>query len=267
MPYGRTLLTTNTVNATRVSADGRPCYKSGGITLDLTTVPAASGSDVTLPDGSTIKANNQYLRYGQIMTKITTQPVQTITGTATSGTGTISVVRPDTGQTVTTASLGFAATAAQVLTALQAVLGANQVASATGGPLGTGAVTVTFNNFVPIMTLGPGSALAGGTWTFAVTTSGASNGKYGPYDSAASDGRQTLTRGECYILDETWLLNPAGGSFAGLASTDIIGGVFDGGEIFLDRVLQSGVVAHSLTLGPTKVEFLAAFPLIKITEN
>lgn len=267
MPYGRTLLTTNTVNATRVSADGRPCYKSGGITLDLTTVPAASGSDTTLPDGSTIKANNQYLRYGQIMTKITTQPVQTITGTASGGTGTISVVRPDTGQTVTTAPISATATAAQVLTALQAVLGANQVASASGGPLGTGAVTVTFNNFVPIMTLGPGSALTGGTWAFAVTTAGTSNGKYGPYDPGASDGRQTLTRGECYILDETWLLNPAGGSFAGLASTDIIGGIFDAGDIFIDRVLQSGAAGATLALGPTKVNFLAAFPLVKITEN
>jgi hypothetical protein len=266
MPYGRTLLTTNTVNATRVSADGRPCYKSGGITLDLTTVPAASGSDVTLPDGSTIKANNQYLRYGQILTKITTQPVQTLTGTATSGNFTITLVRPDTGQSVTTGNIAFNATAATVLTALQAVMGLNQVASTSGGPLGTGAVTVTFNVFVPIMTVNTGT-LAGGTVTPAVTTAGTSNGKYGPHDPAATDGRQTLTRGECFILDETWLLNPAGGSFAGLASTDIIGGVFDGGDIFLDRVLQSGVVAHSLTLGPTKAEFLAAFPLIKITEN
>jgi hypothetical protein len=267
MPYGRTLLTTNTVNATRVSADGRPCYKSGGITLDLTTVPAASGSDVTLPDGSTIKANNQYLRYGQIMAKITTQPVQTLTGTATSGNFTLTLLRPDTGQLVTTGNIAFNASAATVLAAINLVLGANQLATATGGPLGGGGVvTLTFNSFFPIVIVNAGT-LAGGSVTPAVTTAGTSNGKYGPYDSAASDGRQTLTRGECFILDETWLLNPAGGSFAGLASTDIIGGVFDGGDIFLDRVLQSGVVAHSLTLGPTKAEFLAAFPLIKITEN
>jgi hypothetical protein len=45
--------------------------------------------------------------------------------------------------------------------------------------------------------------LTGGTGpTPAVTVAGTASGKYGPYDSAATDGRQTLTRGECFILDE-----------------------------------------------------------------
>jgi hypothetical protein len=250
-----------------VLAKGVGGYKDGGITLDLTTIPAASGSDVTLPDGSTIKANNQYLRYGQVLTKITTSSVQTITGTATGGTGTIQLTRPDTGQIVTTAALAFNASAAAVLAAIQAVMGPNQVTSTSGGPLGTGAVTVNFNTFVPIMSLGAGSALTGGTWTFAVTTAGASSGKFGPYDPAATDGRQNLNRGDCFILDETWLLNPAGGSFAGLGSTDIIGGVFDGGDVFIDRVLHSGVATASLALGPTLANLLTAFPLLKITRN
>src|SRR5207253_698174 len=86
LPYGRTLLTATSPFPTRVSADGSPKFKAGGITLDLTTIPTAPVADVTLPDGSIIKAGTAYLRYGQILTKNTTVDVQTITGTATSGT-------------------------------------------------------------------------------------------------------------------------------------------------------------------------------------
>src|SRR5438105_13138303 len=114
MPYGRTLLPTSIAYPTRVSADGNPMYKAGGITLDLTTLAAASGSDTTLPDGSVVKANNQFLRYGQVVAKITTATSQTLTSTATGGAFTISLVRPDTGQTVKTASIAWNAPLATI---------------------------------------------------------------------------------------------------------------------------------------------------------
>jgi hypothetical protein len=70
MAYGRNLLTNNSVLPTRVSADGNPYHKAGGITIDWATV-AAPGSDATLPDGSVIRTGNKFLRYGQVVTKIT----------------------------------------------------------------------------------------------------------------------------------------------------------------------------------------------------
>src|SRR5438132_13928851 len=36
-----------------------------------------------------------------------------------------------------------------------------------------------------------------------VVTKISASGLYGPYASGASDGRQTLTRGECFILNES----------------------------------------------------------------
>lgn len=264
MPYGRTLASTNMPYPTRVSADGNPRYKAGGVTLDLTTLTAASGSDTTLPDGSVIKANNQFLRYGQVLCKITTSSVQTLTGTATGGTFTLTLLRPDTQQNVTTAAIAFNASAATVLAAIQAVMGPNQVTSASGGALGSVAVTVNFNAFVPLVTVN-GGALTGGTVTPAVSTAGASSGKFGPYDPAASDGRQTLTRGDCFILDETYLATPSGSQLPG--GNDVIGSAIDGGSVFIDRVIQSGVATHTLAVGPTLAELLAAFPAIHIVRN
>ena len=52
---------------------------------------------------------------------------------------------------------------------------------------------------------------------------------------------------------------------------DIAGSVLDlvGNTpmVFLDRVLQSGAAAHTLALGPTKAELLAAFPVLRFVEN
>lgn len=68
--YGRTFLTNNNIRPTRVSADGSPKVKVGGATIDWSTV-AAPGTNQNLPDGSVVLAGQKYLRYGQVMTKIT----------------------------------------------------------------------------------------------------------------------------------------------------------------------------------------------------
>jgi hypothetical protein len=161
--FGRTVLSQNSVFPTRVSADGSPTYKAGGVTIDWSLVTAASG-DVTLGDGSVIKDGQKYLRYGQIITMVT------------------------------------------------------------------------------------------------------STGKYGPYDPALTQGSELLTRGRCFIVDQTVLQYSSGSSALG-AANDIIGGVFDGGAVWLDRIIQSGVASHTKTAGPTKAEFLAAFPLVQIVED
>lgn len=260
MAYGRTLLSTNTAFATRVSADSSPVYKPGGISIDWGTV-AALGSDTTYPDGSVIKSGLKVMRYGQVVCKInagTSATTQTLTGTATGGTFTLTVTRPDTGQPVTTAALAFNATAATVLAALQAVLSPGQAASSSGGPLGTGAVTLVFGTFFPILTVNGGS-LTGGTVTPAVTNIGATTGYFGPYDPAASDGRQTLARGDCFVLDELVLQYDSGSPLLGPA-TDQYGSAIEGGHVFIDRVLHSGTAAASLAAGPTLANLLTAFP-------
>ena len=104
---GRTVFSQNQVFPTRVSADGSPSYKAGGVTIDWSNV-AALGADTTFPDGSFVKAGQKVLRYGQVLCKETANGTQhTLTGTATGGTFTYTVVRNDNGQTVTTPALAF----------------------------------------------------------------------------------------------------------------------------------------------------------------
>lgn len=45
--------------------------KSGGITLDVSTIAAVSGSDVTLVDETVVKVGAKYLRFGQVLCMIT----------------------------------------------------------------------------------------------------------------------------------------------------------------------------------------------------
>jgi hypothetical protein len=79
-------------------------------------------------------------------------------------------------------------------------------------------------------------------------------GKYGPYDPAAADGRQNLVRGECFILNR---------SASAIEPRDDYPEVIYGGDVWLERIIQSGVAAHTLALGPTLAELLAAFPRLQ----
>jgi len=149
--FGRTTLGT-TGSGVRVSADGEPEAKPGGITLDWSTVTAVT-SDTTYNDGIVVPSGQKALRYGQILCKI--------------------------------------------------------------------------------------------------TASGASQGMFGPYASGASDGRQTLTRGSCYILDETVLERNALG-FASPPSDHPA--VIEGGLLWRDRLLIGGAGQ------PSVANFETVFP-------
>lgn len=160
--WGRQVLGNQSIQPTSVLAAGDGIYKPGGLTIDWSLVAAVSGSDVTLADGSVIKIGQKFLRFGQILTKVT------------------------------------------------------------------------------------------------------SGGKFGPYDPAAVDGRQTLTRGECFIVERT-IVNQ---NVLGFNTEEIeLVGALEGGTLWLDRVIQSGVAAASLAAGPTKVNFLAAFPMVRLVVN
>lgn len=54
---------------TPASADGRPEYKPGGVTIDWDTVPA-NAAETTLADGSVIPAGVKYLPYGLLLARI-----------------------------------------------------------------------------------------------------------------------------------------------------------------------------------------------------
>jgi len=67
--YGRQVLT-QTGQPVQVAADSRPEWKTGGITLDWTTIAAVT-SDTTLADGTIIKNGQKGLQFGTILTQIT----------------------------------------------------------------------------------------------------------------------------------------------------------------------------------------------------
>lgn len=85
------------------------------------------------------------------------------------------------------------------------------------------------------------------------------SGKYGPYDPAASDGRQTLTRGKCCINNRTIKENGFGANI-NISATDHPQ-VFDGGTVWKARLIITTGSA-SLANGPTVANFETAFPRI-----
>lgn len=89
-------------------------------------------------------------------------------------------------------------------------------------------------------------------------TSGGNSGQYGPYDAAASDGRESVNRGECYVLNRTQLEVPLFGP--GVVNS-VSPQVIDGGQVFLDRILcgDTGL--------PTVADILAAFPRMRFVEG
>jgi len=251
----------------RVSADGRPEAKIGGVTIDWTTVVAAVAA-TTLPDGVPINVGDLYLRYGQVICKITTQGVSvaTLTNTPTSGTFTLTVVSEvdGTSVTATTAAIAYNASAADVQAALRLLTtipgyATIAVSGSAGGPY-----TVTFPASSGYVVLtGDGSGMSGGgsqpAVSVAVTGTGGNVDMYGPYDPAATDGRQTLTMGSAFILDRT------------VKYTDILSAhpaAIYGGMAFLARILQSGVATHTLAAGPTLAELQTTFPRLQlVTES
>ncbi len=79
------------------------------------------------------------------------------------------------------------------------------------------------------------------------------SGKYGPYASGASDGRQTLTRGQCVIVNTTWPEVAVG------VATDFPD-VIEGGLCWKERILMGGAGQ------PTVSALEAVLPLMRYVE-
>jgi hypothetical protein len=254
--YGRTAFGATGVPI-EVAASGPPEWMPVGITIAWATVAAVGADTVTSPaEGLTVKSGQKYLRYGQVLCRINDAQAYTVTetGVPTGGTFTLTGTRPDTGGYAETAAIAQAATAATVLAALQTTFPGlvHAVTGSAGGPY-----TITS----PVIGLALGTnALTGGTApsvTSVVATASGDSGKYGPYDFAATDGRQTLTPGQCCILNTTTLQSGILVTFSKLATDHP--GVLIGGYVWLNRIIATGGT-HSLAAGPTQAELRAAFP-------
>lgn len=86
-------------------------------------------------------------------------------------------------------------------------------------------------------------------------------GLYGPFDPAASDGRQTPVRGKCGLLNmtllQTGVLNITGGN------PDNIN-LIEGGRVFFDRLIQAGTGTASLAAGPQLATLLGVLPRLQL---
>lgn len=88
-------------------------------------------------------------------------------------------------------------------------------------------------------------------------------GLFGPYDSAAADGRQLLVNGNCGFINQTILQNGLLGFT--VANTDNAG-LIVGGYVWSVRLIQSGVAVASLAAGPTLATLLAAMPRLVLAQ-
>jgi hypothetical protein len=228
-------------------------WKAGGITVDWNTV-AAVNADTSLPDGNIIRKNKKGFRFGQILCKITNPEIQTIT--VTSGTG-------GTFTAAGSGAMAYNISAADMKTALELIFGTGKITSVT---LSGGVYTVTFDNSLGNVatmaivdsTTGSGHSVAAAT----VNQGSGTVGYYGPYDPAATDGRATLTRGSCYIVNRTFLEE----GMTDLLGTENYLAVFEGGSVWRARLLVTSG-SHSLAAGPTFTEFEAVFPLIRYVNS
>lgn len=78
------------------------------------------------------------------------------------------------------------------------------------------------------------------------------SGKYGPVNTAATDGRQVMERGQSYILDHSVVMSSLGSDHPP---------VLDDGLVFWDRIVKDG------TNEPTSANILIAFPDLRLVRE
>jgi hypothetical protein len=246
----------------QVSADGRPIWKMGGVTIDWDTVTAVS-EETTLADETVVKDGDKYLRYGQVLGIIGKAEVQTITFTGGPTAGDAIFTFPASGseaaEVAAAAAFNISAQAMQDLLNALPRIGPNGVTVARAGAGSNGdpyVYTVTFNRaFGNVPQFTSTHTFTGGTTpttTHATGTAGTGNGKYGPIDTTATDGRQTMTRGECFILNETVVKSELGSDHPA---------VIEGGSVWAERLLVNG------TNQPTLANLLTAFPALLLVRD
>jgi hypothetical protein len=248
--FGRNTITGGSGNRIMITADGKPEWKHGGVTIDWTTV-AALGAD-TVVDGRTISSGDKYIRYGTPLTTVKTSEVQTVTLTAATG-GTFTLTL--SGQTTGAIAYNAAASAVQTAIAALSNVGSGNVVvtGSDGGPY-----TVTFSNSLGNLatmtatdsTTGTGHGVA----VASVSDTGGPNsvGKYGPIDTSVTDGRQTATRGTVYLLNETVVKSDERSDHPA---------VLEGGLVWRDRLNIAG--SNQIT----EANLLVAMPRLRLVRE
>ncbi|MBV9849826.1 MAG: hypothetical protein JO250_09160 [Armatimonadetes bacterium] len=137
-------------------------------------------------------------------------------------------------------------------------------ASADGAPeYKAGGVTVDWTTVPPgpatDTTLTDGTLVPAGVQYLpfgVILTQITTSGNFGPYDAGANDGRQTLTRGSCYLLNYTYTANDP--------HADTVPGVFEGGRVFIARVKK--LAAGAYVPGWDNVTVAPAFPRVMVVQ-
>lgn len=257
--FGRHVMGSSTGLPIMVTADGVPKWVAGGITIDWSTVTAEVTAR-TLTDGTVVAAGAKALEFGTILAEIAVAEVQVLTLSATGGTFTV------TGNGNTTAAIAYNASAATLQTALRGLGGAYALVVVTGSAGGPYTITYPVGSGDVAALATTATNLTGGSGTAVVTTgtAGSSAGYYGPYSSAATDGRQALVRGRCAILNETVTeLGPIGLNTHATAHP----GVFEGGRVWRARLKVGGVNPTSIGGNqPSVSDFETAFPLVSYAD-
>lgn len=254
--FGRQVVA-NIGNSVQLTADGNPERKIGGVTVDWSTVTAAD-ADTELADGVLIEEGDKYLRYGQVLCLINKGEIATVElGAADAGNFTLSYDNAAGTNTTTTGNIAYNANATTVKNSLEAL-----ATIGTGNVVVTGAngsFTITFAAALGNGDLdGQNVGLTNGSITVNTTSEGSRDDLYGPYDPDAVDGRQTLTRGEVVIVNETIKENDLKS-----AHPDVL----VGGDVWKDRLIATTGSANA-TVGPTFTDLYAAMPrLTPVTGN
>lgn len=89
------------------------------------------------------------------------------------------------------------------------------------------------------------------------------SGMFGPFDPAASDGRQSLGRGKTYIVNETTLMDI--GTFIPAGASDHPPAL-EGGKVWKDRIIATNGTA-SLAAGPAFADLEVAMPLLSYVQS
>lgn len=242
--YGTSAVST-TGRGLTASADGVPQYKVAGVSLDWDTALTASG-DTTLSDGTVVPDGQRYLKPGTILCKIGGNATYTHSTTASGGDRDVTV-EVDGGDPETAVDLAFDANAAAWQTALE---GLANVGVGNVTVTGTTTKTITFIGDlagIPVVVTIDEGDLTGGTDTLTETGEGTGSGLYGPYAVAGIDGRQTLTPGECFILNRSVTEESLKSDHPP---------VIDGGRVWKARVIASAVASNPASFAT----ITAAFP-------
>lgn len=259
---GRVTLRQQTGRPVRLSADGYPEWMPIGVTVDWSKVTAVS-SDTTLDDGTVVYDGEKYLEVGTVLVKITKAEIQTVDLSGdddpTGGTWDMTIL----GESI--AGIAWNVSAADLQTAIRAIDAdrADEVTVSKSGFV----YTITFpeqSGNVDAITADASDLTGAGGDTFAITiatgTGGdAGGGKYAPYDSGASNGQQTLTRGEVGLVDYT--IKDSEVTVMGANVNNETIGLITGGLVWKERLkVGSGTQ-------PSRSALLAALPRLEITPD